>query len=60
MNPFKDVPLNTKRVFVCGISHSGCEVYLPVDSDDETIIQLKKQELQQFLLNQPLPEKVLA
>lgn len=60
MNPFNNVPLNTKRVFVMGIDHSGCEVYLPVNSTDEIVIQTKKQELDQFLFNQPLPEKGLA
>ena len=60
MNPFNNVPLNTKKVFVCGITHSGCEVYLPVDSTDKKVIQTKKQELQQFLFNQPLPKKRLA
>ena len=60
MNPFNNVPINTKRVYVCGIDHSGCEIYLPVDSHNEEVIQTKKQELQQFLFNQPLPEKLLA
>jgi hypothetical protein len=60
MNPFNNVPLNTKKVFVCGIAHSGCEIYLPVNSTDEKVIQTKKQELLQFLFNQPLPEKRLA
>lgn len=60
MNPFSNVPINTKKVFVMGIDHSGCEIYLPVNSTDETMIQLKKQELHQFLFNQPLPEKEYA
>ena len=60
MNPFNNVPINTKRVYVCGIDHSGCEIYLPVDSHNEEVIQTKKQELHQFLFNQPLPEKLLA
>ena len=60
MNPFNNVPINTKKVFVMGIDHSGCEIYLPVDSSDETVIHIKKQELQQYLFNQPLPEKRLA
>ena len=60
MNPFINIPLNTEKVFVMGIDHSGCEIYLPVDSSDETVIQFKKQELQQYLFNQPLPEKLLA
>jgi len=60
MNPYNYIPLNTKKVFVMGIDHSGCEIYLPVDSTDETVIQAKKHELQQFLFNKPLPEKRLA
>ena len=60
MNPFNNVPLNTKRVFVMGIDHSGCEVYLPVNSYDELVIQTKKLELQEFLFNQPRPEKEYA
>lgn len=39
---------------------AGCEVYLLVNSTDEIVIQTKKQELDQFLFNQPLPEKELA
>jgi hypothetical protein len=53
MNPFNNVPLNTKKVFVMEIDHSGCEIFLPIDSTNETVIQTKKQELQQFLFNQP-------
>jgi hypothetical protein len=60
MNPLNNTPLNTKKVFVMGTDHSGCEIYLPVDSYDELVIQTKKQELQQFLFNQPLPKKELA
>ena len=60
MNPFNNVPLNTKKVYVMGVDHSGCEIYLPVNSTDETVIQNKKQELHQFLFNQPLPQKELA
>ena len=43
-----------------GIDHSRCKIYLPVNSTNETVIQNKKQELQQFLFTQPLPEKLLA
>lgn len=60
MNPFNNIPLNTKKIYVMGIDHSGCEIYLPVDSTDETIIQINKQKLQQFLFNQPLPNKEIA
>ena len=60
MNPFNNVPLNTKKVFVMGIDHLGCEVYLPVNSTNEEVIQTKKQELHEFLFNQPLPQKIVA
>ena len=60
MNPFNNVPLNTKKVYVMGIDHSGTEVYLPVNSTNEIVIQTKKQELQQFLFNQPLLAKEIA
>ena len=60
MNPFLTIPLNIKKVYVCGIDYSGCKIYLSVNSTNETVIQHKKQELQQFLFNQPLSEKLLA
>ena len=60
MNPFLTTPLNTKKVFVMETDHSGCKIYLPVNSTNKIVIQHKKQELQQFLFNQPLPEKILA
>ena len=60
MNSINNIPINTNKVFVMGVDHSGCEIYLPVDSTDEIIIQIKKQDLHQFLFNQPLPEKLLA
>ena len=44
-NPFNNVPLNTKKVFVMRIDRSGTEIYLPVNSANETVIQNKKQEL---------------
>jgi len=60
MNPFNNVPLNTKKVYIMGIDHSGCEIYLPVDSHNKDVIQTKKQELHEFLFKQPLPEILLA
>ena len=57
MNIFSNVPLNTQKVFVMAVDHSGCEIYLPVNSTDELVIQQKKLQLQQTLFNQPLPEK---
>ena len=43
-----------------GVDYSGCEIYLPVDSTDDKIIQNKKEELQWYLDTQPLPDKLLA
>ena len=60
MNPFNNVPLNTKKVYVMAVDHSGCEIYLPVDSTDEKKIQAKREELQQYIFSQPLPDKLLA
>lgn len=57
MNIFNNLPLNTKKVYVMGIDHSGCEIYIPVNSLNEEIILSKKYELKQFLFNQPLPGK---
>lgn len=48
-NPLLDVPLNLKRVFVKAITPTGCEVYMPVDSFDETVQDAKKIALQIYL-----------
>jgi len=45
-NPLLNVPLNTKRIYVMGKTPKGCEVYMPVDFDDDTIIAEKKEALQ--------------
>lgn len=54
-NPLNDLPLNTKRVYVLGKCHTGCEVYMPVDSFSENIQQEKKNELQNWLNSQYIP-----
>lgn len=48
-NPLLDVPLNTKRIYVMAKTPKGCEVYMPVDYDDDNIIAAMKQELQMQL-----------
>ena len=49
INPLKSTPLNTKHVYVMATAPSGCEVYMPVDSDEDNIIHKKKEELQNYL-----------
>jgi len=49
VNPLLAVPLNTKSVYVRGITMSGCEVYMPVDSLDDAEQKRKKDELQAWL-----------
>lgn len=55
-NPFEQVPLNTKQSYCVAKTHGGCEIFLPVDSDDAQAIEDKKTDLVAFLANQPLPE----
>ena len=62
MNILDNIPLNTKRQFVMAKTHRGCEVYMPIDSDCKTILDNKRDELQEALYRQPYPviEPVLA
>ena len=55
-NPLEDVPLNTKRVYVMATTYSGCEIYMPVDSNNDSAITQKKIDLQNFLNSQVQPE----
>jgi len=57
-NPLRDLPLNTKSVYVRGI-HTGadghvCEIYMPVDSDDDYVIHKKQEQLQALLDSWPV------
>jgi len=54
-NPLLYTPLNTKRVFVMATTHSGCEVYMPVDSNNAALEEAKKAALQAYLDSQPVP-----
>ena len=45
INPLLVTPFNTKLVYVMAKTHDGCDVYMPVDSDDDSIIMNKKKEL---------------
>ena len=61
INPLRHVPLNTKRSFVMGKTPKGCEVYMPVDSFEDKVLQAKKIELQVYLNSKTvLLEDVLA
>jgi hypothetical protein len=43
------VPNNRKHVFVRGVTKSGCEIYMPVDSYDDEYIIKQKERLQSKL-----------
>ena len=62
MNILENIPLNTKKVYVKATTYSGCEIYMPVDCDNEYEEGRKKEELQSYLNGQPLPviEPILA
>lgn len=55
---FPHLPYNTDRVYIRGICHNGCEVYLPVTKNHDA--EHEKQLLQEWLDNQPMPEDILA
>lgn len=52
-NPLEHLPLNTKLVYTMAKTHSGCEVYIPVDSFNDLVINRKKLELQEYFDSQP-------
>jgi hypothetical protein len=52
-NPFDNVPFNTKKSFVYGVTKEGTEIYLPVDSDDHAFAVKSRDELQDWLNKQP-------
>jgi len=54
-DPFVDVPLNTKMIYVMGKTWSGCEVYLPVNSYSNAVQLDAKDKLHAFLASQPKP-----
>lgn len=56
MSILKNVPLNTKKVYVMGKTHNGCEVYLPVDSYDDNVIIHARDTLREELKNQPITD----
>ena len=48
-NPLLSVPLNTQQSYVMAKTNNGCEVYMPVDSRDNVIVNGKKRELAEYL-----------
>lgn len=56
-NVFENVPLNNSRIYVRSIARSGCEIFLPVQAEND--IQSKKERLNEYLFSQleeqPLP-----
>lgn len=57
LNPLLDVPLNTKQLYVRATTPSGCQIIMPVDTDDEDVVDATKLNLQIYLnKTYPLPE----
>jgi len=59
-NPLNTVPLNTRKVYVRGVTLDGCKIYMPVDSHLPETHQLAKKCLQAYLDQQyivPGPNK---
>ncbi len=48
-NPLESVPLNTEKVYVMATTKTGCEIYMPVNSQDDVEINKKKDDLQKYL-----------
>jgi hypothetical protein len=49
------VPFNTKRVYVQAVTLDGCEIYMPVDSNDEKEQKRLKDRLQRLMDHQYIP-----
>jgi len=57
-NPLLNVPLNTKQVYVRAKTPSGCEIFMPVNYDDDKIIKSMQISLQSYLnATFPLPDE---
>jgi len=52
IKPLDFVPFNTKKQYVMAVTKSGCEIYMPVDSYDESVLMLSKINLQKQLDNE--------
>ena len=55
MNPLDNLPLNTRKSYVMATTKSGCEVYMPVDTDSNAVMIAAKNTLQEHLDTQPAP-----
>lgn len=55
---FPELPYNTDRNFVRGVSHSGCEIWIPVAQGND--LQVSQDAIQLFLDNQPIQPKETA
>ena len=55
MSPLDNVPLNTRRVYVMATAPGGCEVYMPVDNDNDGEQRRMRDVLQAHLNTQPTP-----
>ena len=51
-NPLDNVPLNTKQVYVSCQSIDGCQIYMPVDSYDDIVINNKLEQLKEYFAYQ--------
>lgn len=50
---FRNLPLNWSRLFTMQKDKSGCEIYVPVLSNED--IPYVKEQLKEILKNQPIP-----
>ena len=56
---FSKLPFNTQVSFAM-VEVYGCKLYIPVDSRDNDKVNIKKAELQDYLINTPPPPLKLA
>jgi hypothetical protein len=58
INPFKNLPFNTGRMFTSGVAASGCEIWIPV-TGTQAEMEIRRKELLAYLqsqiVDQPLP-----
>ena len=47
--PLEKIPLNTKQAYTMATFPNGCELFFPVDSRDDVIIEEAKEEMQRYL-----------
>lgn len=55
-NPLLNVPLNTKQAFIMAKTPGGCEIFMPVDTEDADVMVSTRNDLQEHLnAAYPLP-----